>query len=141
MKGLDQSLTGFGFGDEVRRGVGIPGRGGIAQIVQSRPDLLHGDGFGQEIAGADLNRLDRGLDRTVGGQDDALDGGTKLPGGSQNRHAIDRLHTKVRQHDVRWVLGQGSNGVLAAVNGRHVVAELAQNHGQAIRRGAVVVDH
>lgn len=86
------------------------------------------DGLFDEVVGAQAGGLDRGLDRTVAGDDDDRAGQFAAFGPfAQQRDAVDVLHPDIEQDQIGTMGATLAPGAAAAVGDADVVPFLFQN--------------
>ena len=106
----DELLAGRGADDVLEAVAGVEAALEVAVLalqvagaegaLEDEVELVEVDGLREEVLRAELHRLDRGLDRPVGGEEDADRGGVLLANLPQQREAVLARHSDVGEHHV-----------------------------------------
>ncbi len=118
---------------------------GQPALVERVPDqqhgLVHRERLFQEVEGAQLGGLDRGLDGAVAGDHDDRRGGVALLEAPQDFQAVDAGQPDVEQEQVVVFLRRGFQAFLAGGYGVGFPAFFLEDVAQRGANAALVVDH
>jgi hypothetical protein len=103
-----------------------------------RGQVLHVDGLGEEVFGAELHRANRGGDVGLAGEED--DGGVALAEVLQHLHAVHPGEPEVEDHHLRAQAVEGGQPGLAAQLASDLVADPLEVVADAAQHVNVVVD-
>ena len=112
----------------------------LQRLGDDLPDFVLVERLGDEVERAALERLDGGVDRAVGRDDDHGQIGVFVEGALEERHPVDLRHLEVGDDEVDVVLPHQVEALLAVFRGQDVVSvprELGRQDPPQIR---LVVD-
>src|SRR5690606_37806633 len=116
------------------------GRAHVERALDLEPHDLALDRLGDEVEGAELHRLDRGLDRAEPGDDHdrhvRIDRADRL----QHVDAGAALHLEIREHEVGAALLECGDPGGTVAGGDRIVAELLDGDREILADRVVVVD-
>ena len=138
-------VPGRGVGaQDLDLGLGALARKFLLAHLQRALDLeaqhLGREGFLQEIHGAETHGLDRGFDRTEGGDDQRRTGGIDALGSLDDFEAVHALHLQVGDEEVGRLLAHLRQSLGAAACHVRFVSHAPNRRGHALAHGLVVIN-
>ena len=98
------------------------------------------EGFGDEINGAHLHRLDRRLDRAIGRDDHDRGARVERLDTANHLQAVDGAHLEVGDDEVERLFGERRATIRAVRADGDLVAHFGNGQGDALTHRVVVVD-
>jgi hypothetical protein len=109
-------------------------------LVDQEQELLDLERLGDVVVGAELDRLDRGLDRAEGGDHDDVRRVGEGADVADQIEAVEVGHPQVGDHQLDWLGARGLEAGGAAAGGPDPVAGVGQLLGQELAHRVVVLD-